>query len=185
MRLITTATLLASILGPAFAINAINATNDSNDSNVSAASSEVAAIRTFFYVGGGYADDGAGGHIYREQMYVERLRSAKGVSQAVPIVFIHGQAQTGTVSHLFSRYLTSLILHPSQSGLPAVYIHISYTRAYHYHLASVTCIAALYHDSCCCSAAPSRGGMHRPCRDMLALTTKPGLLFCATEKLAD
>lgn len=94
MRLITTTTLLASILGHAYA--------DDGASSLSAASSEVAAIRTFFYTGGGYADDGAGGHIYREQMYVERLQPAKGVSRATPIVFIHGQAQTGTVSCLYS-----------------------------------------------------------------------------------
>lgn len=107
MRLITTATLLASLLGRAYAADVSNA------DGVSPASSEVAAIRTFFYTGGGYADDGAGGHIYREQMYVERLQPAKGVSKPTPIVFIHGQAQTGTVSsdisllsscaHSFSR----------------------------------------------------------------------------------
>jgi hypothetical protein len=90
MRLITTATLLAATLGGTYAT--------SDTSNTSAASSEVAAIRSFFYTGGGYADDGAGGHIFREQMYVERLQPAKGVTRATPIVIIHGQAQTGTVS---------------------------------------------------------------------------------------
>ncbi|UKZ76317.1 hypothetical protein TrVFT333_004019 [Trichoderma virens FT-333] len=91
MRLITTTTLLASVLGRAYADDAA-----ASSGSVSAASSEVAAIRTFFYTGGGYVDDGAGGHIFREQMYVERLQPAKGVSRATPIVFIHGQAQTGT-----------------------------------------------------------------------------------------
>lgn len=90
MRLITTTTLLASLLGRAYAASSAD--------GVSPAASEVAAIRTFFYTGGGYADDGAGGHIYREQMYVERLQPAAGVSKPTPIVFIHGQAQTGTVS---------------------------------------------------------------------------------------
>lgn len=89
MRLIATATLLAAISGSGYA---------DGSSSVSAASSEIAAIRSFFYAGGGYADDGAGGHIFREQMYVERLQPAKGITQPNPIVFIHGQAQTGTVS---------------------------------------------------------------------------------------
>ncbi|EHK43946.1 hypothetical protein TRIATDRAFT_37577 [Trichoderma atroviride IMI 206040] len=87
MRLIATATLLAAISGSAYA---------DGPGSVSAAPSEVAAIRSFFYAGGGYADDGAGGHIFREQMYVERLQPAKGVTQPSPIVFIHGQAQTAT-----------------------------------------------------------------------------------------
>jgi hypothetical protein len=49
-------------------------------------------------VGGGYVNDGAGGEIFRGQMYVERLVPVEGASQTTPIVFIHGQAQTGTVS---------------------------------------------------------------------------------------
>jgi len=99
MRLITTATLLAAISGSAYA----------DAGSVSAAPSEVAAIRSYFYAGGGYAADGAGGHIFREQMYVERLQPAKGVTRPNPIVFIHGQAQTGTVSpvyfHISSQHL--------------------------------------------------------------------------------
>lgn len=59
---------------------------------------EVPSIRSYFYVGGGYATDGAGGEIFRDQMYVEKLMPAKGPKQRTPIVFIHGQAQTGTVS---------------------------------------------------------------------------------------
>ncbi|POR33810.1 Uncharacterized protein TPAR_06002 [Tolypocladium paradoxum] len=59
--------------------------------------------RTYFHVGGGYVDDGAGGHIFRDQMYVERLRPANGVTQDTPIVLIHGQAQTGSVSSRISR----------------------------------------------------------------------------------
>ncbi|TKW50668.1 putative secreted lipase [Colletotrichum tanaceti] len=58
--------------------------------------SEVPYIRSYFYVGGGYVDDGAGGHIFRDQMYVEKLLPVHGVSQETPIVLIHGQAQTGS-----------------------------------------------------------------------------------------
>lgn len=59
---------------------------------------EIPSIRSYFYVGGGYASDGAGGEIFRDQMYVERLSPAGGAKREAPIVFIHGQAQTGTVS---------------------------------------------------------------------------------------
>ena len=40
------------------------------------AQSEVPAVRTYFYVGGGYSDDGKGGHIFKDQMYVEKLSPA-------------------------------------------------------------------------------------------------------------
>lgn len=59
---------------------------------------EVPSIRSYFYVGGGYVDDGAGGGIFRNQMYVEKLVPVGGAKQRTPIVFIHGQAQTGSVS---------------------------------------------------------------------------------------
>ncbi|KAL4729003.1 hypothetical protein ACLX1H_003411 [Fusarium chlamydosporum] len=34
---------------------------------------EVPAIRSFFYTGGQYVDNGEGGHVFRGQMYVEKL----------------------------------------------------------------------------------------------------------------
>jgi len=58
---------------------------------------EVAAIRDYFYVGGGYINDGAGGHIFHNQLYVEKLRT-NHPQHPFPLVFIHGQAQIGTVS---------------------------------------------------------------------------------------
>ncbi|KAF4467612.1 fusarubin cluster-esterase [Fusarium albosuccineum] len=57
---------------------------------------EVPYTRSYFYTGGQYVDDGSGGHIFRDQMYVEKLVPSSGTTQHVPIVFIHGQAQTGT-----------------------------------------------------------------------------------------
>ncbi|KAI5459718.1 Alpha/beta hydrolase family-domain-containing protein [Mariannaea sp. PMI_226] len=73
------------------------APSDAVASSTSSTSSSAASyVRTFFYVGGSYVDDGAGGHIFRDQMYVEKLVPAYGATQAVPIVLIHGQAQTGT-----------------------------------------------------------------------------------------
>lgn len=54
-------------------------------------SQEVPYLRDYFYVGGKYVDDGSGGHIFRDQMYVERLQPAGGTRQKTPIVMIHGQ----------------------------------------------------------------------------------------------
>ncbi|KAJ8114136.1 hypothetical protein OPT61_g3910 [Boeremia exigua] len=65
-----------------------------NDQTVAA---ETAAVRTYFYVGGSYSDDGAGGHIFKDQMYVEKLAPVTTRSDNPnPIVLIHGQGQTGT-----------------------------------------------------------------------------------------
>lgn len=59
--------------------------------------SEAAAIRTYFYIGGGYSDDGNGGHIFKDQMYVEKLSPpSTRHNKYHPIVLIHGQGQTGT-----------------------------------------------------------------------------------------
>ncbi|SMR56695.1 unnamed protein product [Zymoseptoria tritici ST99CH_1E4] len=60
-------------------------------------SQETPYYRDYFYVGGSYVDDGAGGHIYSNQMYVEKLQSFQSTQSSLPpIVMIHGQAQTGT-----------------------------------------------------------------------------------------
>ncbi|KAF5599263.1 adenylosuccinate lyase [Fusarium pseudoanthophilum] len=58
--------------------------------------SEKPATRSFFYVGGRYDDDGDGGHVFRDQMYVEKLAPVNGAWKDTPIVMIHGMAQTGT-----------------------------------------------------------------------------------------
>lgn len=60
--------------------------------------------RKYFYVGGRYADDGKGEHVFKDQMYVEQLTPIGISIRSHPIVFIHGQAQTGTVCRLFSNY---------------------------------------------------------------------------------
>ena len=58
---------------------------------------ETPAIRNYFYVGGGYSEDGRGGHIFKDQMYVEQLSPINPRhNDPSPIVFIHGQGQTGT-----------------------------------------------------------------------------------------
>jgi hypothetical protein len=62
--------------------------------------SEIPAVRSFFYSGGRYVDDGEGGHVFRDQMYVERLVPATGAWKDTPVVMIHGVAQTGTVSYI-------------------------------------------------------------------------------------
>jgi hypothetical protein len=61
-------------------------------------SGEVAAVREYFYVGGSYVNTSSG-HLFSNQMYVERLTPLRPC-QPYPLVFIHGQAQTGTVSPL-------------------------------------------------------------------------------------
>lgn len=62
--------------------------------------SEVPSIRSYFYVGGGYeAASAKGEHVWRNQMYVEHLQSVTNHhGEQLPIVLIHGQGQTGTVS---------------------------------------------------------------------------------------
>ncbi|KAF4972717.1 hypothetical protein FSARC_782 [Fusarium sarcochroum] len=80
--------LAATLLGRCFAFT--------GSLNSSQSLSEVPYIRSYFYAGGEYAEDGSGGHIFRDQMYVEKLVPFLGATQDEPIVFIHGQAQTGT-----------------------------------------------------------------------------------------
>jgi pimeloyl-ACP methyl ester carboxylesterase len=65
-----------------------------------ATSHETPVSRTYFYAGGRYADDGTGTgqHIFGGQMYVEKLSPATRCPKPYPLVFIHGQGQTGTVS---------------------------------------------------------------------------------------
>lgn len=53
--------------------------------------------RSYAYFGGQYVDDGSGQHVFTNQMYVERLTPVGVALKPHPIVFIHGQAQTGTV----------------------------------------------------------------------------------------
>lgn len=57
---------------------------------------EAFAAREYFYVGGSYVNT-TSGHLFANQMYVEKLIPKKS-TQKYPLVFIHGQAQTGTVS---------------------------------------------------------------------------------------
>lgn len=61
---------------------------------------EAFAAREYFYVGGSYVNT-TSGHLFANQMYVEKLIPKKS-TQKYPLVFIHGQAQTGTVSSLFT-----------------------------------------------------------------------------------
>ncbi|RFU24347.1 hypothetical protein B7463_g11991, partial [Scytalidium lignicola] len=55
---------------------------------------EAYASRQYFYVGGEYVNTTAG-HLFSNQMYVEKL-TPQTASQPYPLVFIHGQAQSGT-----------------------------------------------------------------------------------------
>ncbi|KAH7327095.1 alpha/beta-hydrolase [Rhexocercosporidium sp. MPI-PUGE-AT-0058] len=55
---------------------------------------EAFASREYFYVGGRYVNTSTG-HLFVDQMYVEKLVPSTPC-QPYPVVFIHGQAQTGT-----------------------------------------------------------------------------------------
>ncbi|KAI1915444.1 hypothetical protein LOZ12_000515 [Ophidiomyces ophidiicola] len=65
-------------------------------SNVFVLAAETIHRREYFYVGGTYESNGHGEHIFKNQMYVEHLRPINGVRKENPIVFVHGQGQTGT-----------------------------------------------------------------------------------------
>jgi hypothetical protein len=81
---------------------------------------EVPAQRSYMYVGGQYILNEAGQHVFTDQMYVEKLTPAAGVTKPHPIVFIHGQAQTGTVrimkAHFFSQRLTIMLAELAQQA---------------------------------------------------------------------
>ena len=75
-------------------------------------SQETPVSREYFYAGGRYVDDetGTGQHIFTNQMYVEKLSPAVVVEspKTYPLVFIHGQAQTSTVSLQFPPPMSRL-----------------------------------------------------------------------------
>ena len=80
----------------------------------SSAQEEAPMVRSYLMVGGNYDDDGAGGHILRDQMYVEHLTPAHGIRQPHPIVMIHGGSQTGSVgSYLFSNIWRACLMYRS------------------------------------------------------------------------
>ncbi|PQE14007.1 fusarubin cluster-esterase protein [Rutstroemia sp. NJR-2017a BBW] len=58
--------------------------------------SEAYAARSYFYVGGQYITVSPNNTIYTDQMYVEHIVPSR-ILQPYPLVFIHGQGQTGTV----------------------------------------------------------------------------------------
>lgn len=70
------------------------------EANATAQYGESAAVRSYFYIGGSY-DVSGGGHLHKDQMYVEKLVPVNGITKKTPIVLMHGQAQTGTVSYLY------------------------------------------------------------------------------------
>lgn len=68
---------------------------------------ETPHFRKYFYAGGNYTTDVAGNHVFQNQMYVEQLTPIYGRIKPLPLVFIHGLAQTGTVRLLFYTPLSS------------------------------------------------------------------------------
>lgn len=72
--------------------------------------SEAPSHRSYFHVGGHYRNTGAGEsqHVMTGQMYVEKLIPVDGVKRPLPLVFIHGAGQTGSVSPISSSLLAVL-----------------------------------------------------------------------------
>ncbi|KAL5612820.1 hypothetical protein BROUX41_004099 [Berkeleyomyces rouxiae] len=98
LRAVLTAVLPLSLAASATCTSVISNTvlaGIASKANATNEYGEIATIRTFFYVGGGYEVVGSG-HLFTNQMYVEKLVPVRGVTKSVPIVLIHGQAQTGT-----------------------------------------------------------------------------------------
>lgn len=83
--------LLSTLVYAAFGSCTFNYT-DSPDSD-----GEALYIRNYFYVGGEYVLDESGGHVFQDQMYVERLTPLGGPRYQTPLVLIPGAGQTGTV----------------------------------------------------------------------------------------
>ncbi len=88
--MLATSLLVAAALAFSLVVKAVSIT-DARDSN-----GEAAAVREYFYVGGNYVNTSSG-HLFSNQMYVEQL-TPTNPCQSYPLVFIHGQAQTGTVN---------------------------------------------------------------------------------------
>lgn len=78
-----------------------------SSTHVQCALSEAPSHRSYFHVGGHYRNTGAGEsqHVMTGQMYVEKLIPVDGVKHPLPLVFIHGAGQTGSVSPISSSLL--------------------------------------------------------------------------------
>lgn len=90
--------------------------------SLSAEAVRVLHTRDYFYVGGQYTTTPAGEHLFENQMYVEHLTPAE-VTQPHPIVFMHGGAQSGTVSKQARRPLLTNYIH--MPLLPGLHFQLS------------------------------------------------------------
>jgi pimeloyl-ACP methyl ester carboxylesterase len=91
---------IVAISFPLFHAAVFEKTSVPRQLDLSTMSQETAVSREYFYAGGRYVEDGSGSgqHIFRDQMYVEKLSPAVDCAMPYPLVFIHGQGQLGTVS---------------------------------------------------------------------------------------
>ena len=95
MRFLFVISTIAAIVG---AVS--NATVDCVGINAikpACASNEALFQRDFFYIGGSYVYNNSSGILTEDQIYVEKLTPASGVTQSVPLVFFHGGAVSGAV----------------------------------------------------------------------------------------
>lgn len=88
--------LIAAIAFPLFHAAVFKQSPTGCQLDMDTTAGETPVSREYFYAGGRYADDGTGQHIFRDQMYVEKLSPSVDCPKPCPLVFIHGQAQTGT-----------------------------------------------------------------------------------------
>lgn len=91
--------LIAATIFPLFKAAPSGHTTPRRQVDMDTISKETPVSREYFYVGGRYVDDGKGKdqHIFSDQMYVEKLSANVSCPKPDPLVFIHGQGQTGTV----------------------------------------------------------------------------------------
>lgn len=97
----------ASLLSGSVLLSSANAESNSSCIGVNAISpgcksSESLHYRDFFYVGGRYVNSAAGNLTY-DQIYVEKLTPAAGVTQPKPVVFFHGGGTFLSRPHIYSR----------------------------------------------------------------------------------
>ena len=96
--------ITASLLSGSVLLGSANAEASSdcvgiNAISPSCKSNESLHYRDFFYIGGRYVESAAGNLTY-DQIYVEKLTPAAGVTQPKPVVFFHGGGTSNSASHI-------------------------------------------------------------------------------------
>lgn len=111
MKMVRFVCYAAAVFSSLSILDGANATSNSTCTGINAISpscksNESLYYRDFFYVGGRYVDSVLGNLTY-DQIYVEKLSPAGGVTQPKPIIFFHGGGTSGVVSltYLFNPFV--------------------------------------------------------------------------------